>query len=208
MQILLGGGVVAMPGWVLQRPELSWLAFYGHMLLLLISLIAGMYREAKALGMLDSQTAMAWRSTLEQYINYETGRIDPAVKISNLACEPSEKGWVSAMKWFGGALGVNVYWLFEYYGGGGSNAAFFVAPIATGAFAYVDWKFIGPIILRLLLVRNLEKDTGRRFINADFAQIQELRRTFFLSRWLMKDYVSTKAVLPVRRSTVRSGKRK
>lgn len=56
----------------------------------------------------------------------------------------------------------------------------------------LNLKQFGPAFLRLLLVRRLEKEAGRPFVNADYEQIQELRRTFFLSRWLMRDYVEKK----------------
>jgi len=207
--VLLSGGIVGLPGRVLGRSDLSWIAFAVHIFLMLISLVAGMYREAKALGMLNSKSASAWRSSLEQYIDYGNGRIDPAVRASLRAPKPSKKmSWMSGMTGYTGALAVNIYWLFEFYGGGGNNAAYFIAPLMTGIFFYLNLTGIGPCLLRLLLICKLEREAGHNFVTTDFEKIQELRRTFFLSRWLMKDYGSIKAVLPVRRSTARSGERK
>jgi hypothetical protein len=55
-------------------------------------------------------------------------------------------------------------------------------------FSYMNVKVVGPKIACLYLLRKYEKQTGRRFVNADYEKIQDLRRRFFLSRWLMKDY--------------------
>lgn len=83
---------------------------------------------------------------------------------------------------------VNVPLLFQIYTGSKNNAIFLAVPLLVGAFAYLSLKVLGPKIANLYVLRQYEKQTSRRFVNADYEKIQELRRTFFLSRWLMKDY--------------------
>jgi hypothetical protein len=56
--------------------------------------------------------------------------------------------------------------------------------------AYINIKTSGPQLAILYVLLKHEIKTKRRFVNADYEEIQNLRRTFFLSRWLMKDYQS------------------
>jgi hypothetical protein len=86
------------------------------------------------------------------------------------------------------AIGVNIPLLFQIYGGGRNNAIFLAVPLMTVTFTYINLKIFGPGLTRIFLLRKIEKEQGYRFQNADYEKIQELRRGFFLSRWLMKDY--------------------
>lgn len=83
---------------------------------------------------------------------------------------------------------VNIPLFFDIYFGSRNNLIFIVMPVMIGMFAYFGFKIIGPRIAKLCVLRQYEKQTGRCFVNTDYEKIQELRRTFFLSRWLMKDY--------------------
>ncbi len=87
-----------------------------------------------------------------------------------------------------GIVVVNVPLLFKVYTGSRDNVIFLLVPLMIGTFAYLGAKSVGPYLANLYLLRRYEKQTGRRFVNADYEKFQALRRTFFLSRWLMKDY--------------------
>jgi hypothetical protein len=86
------------------------------------------------------------------------------------------------------ALGVNVPLLFYIFTGSRDNAIFLLVPLMAGLFVYLNMWKIGPELAILYLLRKHEIKTGRKFKNADYEEIQDLRRTFWLSRWLMKDY--------------------
>lgn len=77
--------------------------------------------------------------------------------------------------------------LFQIYTGNRQNAIF-LSPLSTLAMSYMVFKTIGPAHVRIFLLRKIEKEQGFRFQNADYEKIQELRRGFFLAKWLMKDY--------------------
>ncbi len=94
----------------------------------------------------------------------------------------------AAAIWSTAAMGANIPILFQIYTGARNNVIFLAVPLIIGVFAYLSIKTLGPKIACLWLLRKYEKQTGRCFVNADYEKIQELRRTFFLSRWLMKDY--------------------
>ena len=85
-------------------------------------------------------------------------------------------------------LVANVPIFFDAYLESRNKMILIVLPVLVGIIAYFGAKKVGPRVANLLLLRQYEKQTGRLFVNADYEKIQELRRTFFLSRWLMKDY--------------------
>jgi hypothetical protein len=88
------------------------------------------------------------------------------------------------------AIGVtNIPLMFELFTSSRNNVMFLAAPVLLGTCIYVNITSAGPQLLNCILIRKIEKHQGFRFINADFEKIQELRRSFFLARWLMKDYV-------------------
>jgi len=93
----------------------------------------------------------------------------------------------------------NIPLAFEIYGGGRAHAIYFVAPFYVGLWVYINMKTVGPGLMRLLLVRRLEKEKGIRLANADLEEIQALRRGFFMARFFMRDYIPT--FNPVREST-------
>jgi hypothetical protein len=187
MEILTTGGPVALAASIAGRPDLKWFAFYSFALSMVITLIGGMYNEAKALKLSRTDQLDEWKEKLKKHIDFSNRLVRPSLTVDPLSL--TEGQGASSSMWIGAALSVNIPLLFEIYGDGRYNAIFFVIPLMMGTFAYLHITLIGPGLMRLLLLRKLEKSVGYRFINADLEQIQELRRTFFLSRWLMKDYV-------------------
>jgi hypothetical protein len=184
MEFIFCAGAAATASQIAGRPDLSWLAVFANSLSMTITLVSGLYIEAKELKLFDASAGLFWREKLEQYIDYPSHQIQPE---SITGIQTGSSTWKSPVLIV--AIGsANIPLFFELFGGGRFNAIFLVIPVLTCAFAYVNIKSFGPSLLRLVLLRKLETSLSYRFINADFEKIQELRRTFFLSRWLMKDY--------------------
>lgn len=150
------------------------------------SVLGGMYREALRLELRKKGSPPPWKAKLAEYVDYSKHRIIPN-KTNSIRTDGDSWTRYGPLIIMAGPANFSLF--FEYFGGGRNNGIFLVAPLLAGVFSYLNLKKFGPAFLRLLLVRSLEKEAGRPFVNADYEQIQELRRTFFLSRWLMKDYV-------------------
>ncbi len=193
MELMIAGGAAALAMWSADRHDLCWPAFITHGIFMALSLLGGLYREAKALEWCGD-TSDRWKSKLSEYIDHAKHEIIPAKANTSSA---KEDKWTKYGTLITAAGQASIPLLFGVYGSGKGNAIFFAAPLLTGVFAYINFRKIGPGLVRLLLLRKLEKENGRRFVNADLEQIQELRRTFFLSRWLMKDYKPLRPIPPV-----------
>ena len=180
------GGVSGLLAIIAGHPEMRWMAFWVHVCLLTMALLAGLAIEAKRLGFASGSSDQAWRTKLATYIDASRNEISPSILDDVFA---GEKIYGTDTAVLIGVVGsANIVLMFRTFGGGVNNAVYLAAPLATLTFGYMSLKYFGPIILRLWLARRLEKEQGRPFVNADFEQIQALRRTFILSRWLMTDY--------------------
>jgi hypothetical protein len=190
MEYVFCSGAAAVAAQIAGRPDLNWLAVFANSLSMTITLIGGLYLEAKKHKLFSTTSNSFWREKLDKYIDYPSHQIKPE---SITSIETGSSTWKSPILIV--AVGsANIPLLFELFGGGRFNAIFLAMPMLTCTFAYVNIKSFGPSLLRLILLSKLEKSLGYRFINADLEQIQELRRTFFLSRWLMKDYTKPSTV--------------
>jgi hypothetical protein len=189
MEIAAAGGCAALAIKIAGRPDLIWHAFSTNGLIIIASMLVSMYHEAKAMQWWGSENQDHWKSILEKYIDSVKNQVSPLLTASLLSAESQDKNKRYSI-WIAISGAVNIPLLFEIFGGGRNEAMLIAAPIFTGVFVYVNFKHCGASLVRLLLLRKLEKENGRKFINADFEKIQELRRSFFLSRWLMKDYAS------------------
>ncbi|MDY0096681.1 MAG: hypothetical protein RBT80_28610 [Candidatus Vecturithrix sp.] len=166
---------------VADRSDLRILALSVNVLFLACALLAGMYFEAKGLNFFGG--ANHWREEIDKYINYPKHEVSPSLTGDTANYREIKHPYILL------GIGIaNVPLLFELYGGGKVNAIFLAAPGMTLILSYLNFRTIGPALTRLLLLRRIEKEVGYRFQNADYEQIQELRRGFFLARWLMKDY--------------------
>ncbi len=179
-EIAFVGSAVALAIIIAGRPDVRWLAFNTNAFCMLLTIAMGMLLEARALGLSDDKNR--WREEIEKYIDYVKRQVNP-----ELTTKPHNMDY-RYLFWLAVPIAVNIPLLFELYGGGRNNAIFFAAPLGIITFSYVNLRTFGPALTRLLLLRRIEKEVGYRFQNADYEQIQELRRGFFLSRWLMKDY--------------------
>jgi hypothetical protein len=186
-EIFCFGGAVAVAAEIGGRPDLKWMVFFSYVLTILVTLAGGMYNEATALKLKRTDQVDDWKEKLKKHVDFNNRFVKPSLTVDPRSLVDGQSA--SSSIWIGAAASVNIPLLFEAYGGGKYNAIFLVVPLMIGLFSYLHITLIGPALVRLLLLRKLEKSLGYRFINADYEQIQELRRTFFLSRWLMKDYV-------------------
>lgn len=185
MEFLFSGGCSALALATVGQANLGWLAVCTNGFVLLLTLLGGMYREAKRLE-LWGNAPYHWKKKLVKYIDYSHHQVSPLLTSDFPLMAKGQV--VKSPFWIAAVGSANIPLLFEIYGGGRANAIFFAAPAMTGVMAYLNLTSLGPGLVRLLLLRKLEKTAGRRFINADLEQIQELRRSFFLARWLMKDF--------------------
>ncbi|HPL97966.1 MAG: hypothetical protein WAP08_08505 [Smithellaceae bacterium] len=180
LPILMGGSIAAFAFLLAGRPDVRWFAFNTNAFCMLLTIAMGMLLEARALGLLEGRNR--WREEIDKYIDYSKSQVQPELTTKPHAVSIKDTFWIAA-------VGItNIPLLFELYGGGRANAIFLAAPLSIITFSYLNIKTFGPALVRILLLRKIEKEVGYRFQNADYEQIQELRRGFFLSRWLMKDY--------------------
>ncbi len=192
MEYIFCSGSAATAVQIVGRPDLNWLAVFASSLSMTITLFGGVYLEAKKFKLFNASPDLLGREELEKYIDYPSRRIKPE---SITSIQPGSSTWKSPILIVAvGAASIPLF--FELFGGGRFNAIFLAMPLLTCTFAYMNMKSLGPSLLRLVLLSKLEKSVGYRFINSDLEQIQELRRTFFLSRWLMKDYAKPSFAMP------------
>ncbi len=179
IEILMIGSAVAFALRLAGIPELRWFAFNTNMACVILTLLIGMYLESVRLEVWRKTNR--WREQIEKYIDYTKHQVNPA-----LTTKPHKTNYRD-MLWLVLPLTANIPLIFELYGGGKVNAVFFAAPLGIVTFSYFNLRTFGPALTRLLLLRKIEKEVGYRFQNADYEQIQEMRRGFFLAKWLMKD---------------------
>ena len=86
------------------------------------------------------------------------------------------------------AISVNIPLIFYIFTGARENAIFLAAPLFPIAVGWLNIQTFGPQLACLYLLRMHEIKAGRHFVYENHEELQDLRRTFFLSRWLMKDY--------------------
>lgn len=187
-QILFGGGVAMDALWVAGLNQHKWWAFGAVECIFFASLLVSMWMEFRRCTV--GETGLIgkgnWRREIEKYVDYKKNSIDPYVstpeRVRDESPLPKNAMVISSI----GITGIPL--VFELYGGGRANAIYWAAPAYVGLWVYLNMKTIGPGLMRLLLVRKLEKEKGLRFVNAEFEEIQTLRRTFFMARFLMRDY--------------------
>jgi hypothetical protein len=185
MEFLFSGGCSALALATAGRAHLGWIAVCTNSFVLLFTLFGGMYRETKQLELWGNNPDR-WKKKLAKYIDYPHHQVSPLLTADFPLMAKGQA--VKSPFWIAAVGSANIPLLFEMYAGGRANAVFLAAPVLTGLFAYINLSSFGPGFVRLLLLRKLEKVAGRRFINADLEQIQQLRRGFFMARWLMKDF--------------------
>jgi hypothetical protein len=179
-EVSFGGSLVAFAVQLSGRYGLRWFAFNTNFTCVVVTLLISIFMEAKKLKLLMEESH--WREEIGKYLDYSKRLVSPT--LTTRAAMPTSINAIC----MAAAIGVNIPLLFQIYGGGRNNAIFLAVPLMTVTFTYINLKIFGPGLTRIFLLRKIEKEQGYRFQNADYEKIQELRRGFFLSRWLMKDY--------------------
>jgi hypothetical protein len=156
--------------------------FFIYFLFIAIPFVFGILNHLAKLKIFGKNSS-DWMNAMKGVVDFEKYTIYPS-KFT----QQSSATNLSAAVWSASAMAANIPLLFQFFTGDRNNVIFFTVPIFIGFCAYLNVKTFGPQIASLYLLRRYEKQTHRHFINADYEKIQELRRTFFLSRWLMKDY--------------------
>lgn len=193
MEFLFSGGGFALALATSGRANLGWLAVYTNSFILLLTVLGGMYREAKSLEFQGNKPDHL-KKKLAKYIDNSLHQVSPLLTTDFPLMAKGQV--VKSPMWIAAVGAANIPLLFEMYAGGRANAIFLVAPLMTGLLAYLNLTSLGPGLVRILLLRKIEKSIGRKFVNADLEQIQDLRRGFFMARWLMKDFAPIQASEP------------
>jgi hypothetical protein len=175
-----GGSVLSCAMMWAGRPDLRWFAFNANAACMALTLVASILLTARDMGVWDGTDS--WRQKIEKYIDYSKHQVSPTLTSDTV----NYKKIAYPHLIIGAGIGT-IPLLFQIYTGNRQNAIF-LAPLSTLAMSYMAFKTFGPAHVRIFLLRKIEKEQGYRFQNADYEKIQELRRGFFLSRWLMKDY--------------------
>ncbi|MBC7778339.1 MAG: hypothetical protein H7246_23105 [Phycisphaerae bacterium] len=181
--ILFGGSVIAFAMTLSGRPDLRWFAFNANAACMVLTLVISIFLTARDMGVWDGTNS--WRQRIEKYIDYSKRQVSPTLTSDTV----NYKKIAYPHLIIGAGIGT-IPLLFQIFTGNRQNVMFFAAPLLTLTLTYMTFKTIGPAHVRIFLLRKIEKEQGYRFQNADYEKIQELRRGFFMARWLMKDYRS------------------
>ncbi|WP_027474678.1 hypothetical protein [Curvibacter gracilis] len=185
LELMLSGGGFALVFSSAGRLNIVWFAVCANALILLLTVLAGMWREAISLDFFSGPSGR-WKKNISRYIDCSRHQVDPLL-ITDFPLMGRGRV-VRSPVWIAAVGSTNIPFLFEVFAGGRVSAVFWVVPLLAGLFSYLNISSLGPGLLRIILLRRLEKCLGRRFINADLVHIQELRRGFLMARWLMKDF--------------------
>ncbi|WP_207005619.1 hypothetical protein [Trinickia mobilis] len=154
-----------------------------YLISIALPLIFGVVNQLVKVNYFKSGRQDDWMRNLKIHVDF-----DRCIVFSKKNQNFEAPGELSARIWSVGAMVTNIPLLFKIYTGSRNNMVFFLMPLMIGVSAYINVKSVGPHLAYLYMLRKYEKKTGRCFMNADYEEFQKLRRTFFLSRWLMKDY--------------------
>jgi hypothetical protein len=178
--ILIGGSCVALAMMIGGRPDLRWFAFIANAACIALTFVASILLTSRDMGVWDGTNN--WRQNIEKYIDYTKRQVSPKLTSDTVNYKKVQHPYLI----IGAGIGT-IPLLFQIYTGNRQNAIF-LSPLSTLAMSYMAFKTFGPAHVRIFLLRKIEKEQGFRFQNADYEKIQELRRGFFLAKWLMKDY--------------------
>ncbi len=183
LAVVMGGAASLLAADISGATEERATAFVIYELSIFVPLWFGVRNQLMNLGFIGGKSTEDWKKIFKGVVDFDRYIVNP-----DQSETPAPGRSPLASIWMWAPITVNLPLLFQIYTGSRNNAIFLAVPLLVGTFAYLSLKVLGPKIANLYVLRQYEKQTNRRFINADYEQIQELRRTFFLSRWLMKDY--------------------
>jgi hypothetical protein len=118
----------------------------------------------------------AW---VQQHVDAKAGRMRADALLSN--SPPPRQG----LLWLVVGAAVNVPWVFRTQGITDAQMLPWALALFAAAVVWVAAAYMGPMLGRAVLLLRLERATKQRLVHEHFEDIQQLRRDFWLSRWLM-----------------------
>lgn len=159
--------------WRAQRPDLQALAVGVAVVLTIGGLAAGYWSERRHLAASPGEVPKA----LESLLDLQRHRVRPMP-----AARQPAMGKVA----FLAALALNAPLLLQMNGWQANDVVWLAMPLLGGAVTYVLATGFGPALARAIAVRDVEKRVGQTFCTSRLEELQTLRRTFWLSRWLAR----------------------
>ena len=89
--------------------------------------------------------------------------------------------------WQIGALAVNVPLVWRLMGGGDTGLLALAVVVLSATFVWVGVKQVGPALGAAWFVLDIERRTGQRLRNPEWAEVQAMRRGHWLARWFMRE---------------------
>ncbi|MDF0605871.1 hypothetical protein HZU77_009415 [Neisseriaceae bacterium TC5R-5] len=183
LEILMGVSSIILTVDFFNQTTMKWPIIFVYVSTIVFSLLVGAWQKIKKLRLFSIVEIEYWKNNFSNFVDFEKHIMnpDPFKEKHNIG-----KTFITLI--ITAAMTANIPLLFYIYTGSRNSVILLLVPLFAGVFAYINLKKFGPWIICLYLLHRYELQTGRSFVNADYEKIQELRRTFFLSRWLMKDY--------------------
>jgi hypothetical protein len=156
-------------------PQLSWLAVGTCFLSLAIAFVASLRR--RWLTLRREGFDGAWACT----------NLDPDVaRLRATALLGTDMAAAPTSPWLVAALAANGPLLYRAWGASDAQAMPFVLAVLALTSVWVCTRNVGPMAARGWFVLQLERHHGRRIVHEHHEELQALRRSFWLSRWLME----------------------
>ncbi|OWQ45474.1 hypothetical protein CDL60_19735 [Roseateles noduli] len=159
--------------WRAQRPDLQTLAVGIAWLLTIGGLASGYWSEHRHLAASPGQIP----KPLEPLLDLPRHRVRPM---------PSPRQPTIGRIAFLAALALNAPLLLQMGGWQANDVVWLAMPLLGGAVTYLLATGFGPALARAIAVRDIEKRIGQPFCTSRLEELQTLRRTFWLSRWLAR----------------------
>jgi hypothetical protein len=170
----LGGGAVAVAHSIHDNDSVAVLALLGGIFTVAIPLLGSAWIERARLERQGSKGA--W---VQQHVDAKAGRMRADALLSN--SPPPRQG----LLWLVVGAAVNVPWVFRTQGITDAQMLPWALALFAAAVVWVAAAYMGPRLGRAVLLLRLERATKQRLVHEHFEDIQQLRRDFWLSRWLM-----------------------
>jgi hypothetical protein len=101
-----------------------------------------------------------------------------------------------AIPWLVAGAAVNIPWLFRAQGITDAQLLPWALALLAAGVVWVAAAYVGPMLGKSLFLLALERAKGPRLVHEHFEDIQALRRSWWLSRWLMSRVPSLEAQVP------------
>lgn len=158
--------------WMAGRPDLTAAAVGVAALLVAGCLSCGFFMERRRLR----PTHEGLPDVLRPLLDLDRERIHPMPT----AAPPPHMAKFTGLA----AVVLNVPLLLEIAGGSRASLLWLVFPVSAGAAAWLLGSQAGPGLARALAIMDIERSTGKRFVSGRIDELRDLRRGFWLSRWL------------------------